>query len=906
MAMLVLPGSPAVGAAGGATVVAGATHLPPVVSDPSRLVDPIDGTGTGPVNPGTVGEFPGADVPFGMLQWSPDTVPNTAASGGLYSYADSHIAGFSLTHLSGTGCAAYGDVPILPTVGGIGIGSDPAQASDTFSHADEHAAPGRYGVTLGPSPVTTQLSVTPRTGIARVAFPRTTAANLLFKVAGSANPVSHAALEVIGRDSISGQVTSGQFCGTGTDYTLYFTATFDRPFAGAGVWHGATVTPGTTECAGADCGGYVTFDTTRNPVVLMKVGISFVSVRDAAENLKAEDPGWSLTHVEALATKQWNALLGRVGIGGGTAAQQHTFYTALYHSLLHPNVVSDVNGAYRGADGAVHVATGHVQYANFSEWDIYRSEIELEALLAPRQVSDMAQSLVTDAAQGGWLPKWAIADGDASQMNGDSADPIIAAAYAFGSRHFAVNAALAAMVKGATRNETGHGLEIERQYLSQYLTQHYVNAASLDLTSIDYSIGGSVTLEYAIDDFAIAQLALAQGKRTLYATMMARAHNWEYEFNPAAGYMGARTTGGSFPSGPAFQFSQLEPGGQTGFEEGNAIQYTWSVPQDLAGLADLMGGDSQAVKALNSFFTHLNVTRYFPYDWAGNEPSLWSPWEFDFFGAPSSTQKVVRQIVNTLYSDSPADEPGNDDLGALSSWYVWAALGLYPVTPGSANLELASPLFPLVRVTLPDGRHLVLHAPAASAGHPYIRALNVAGIAKPAVKAACVASLSRGRRAAAARPGNWDQPWLPASAITTGGTLTFALSAKPDPSWGANPALSPPSYAIGRLPAIGYSFPSGAVSTRTGQAGTVLLGVRQATKGSTVVDWTAAGSGLTVTPDSGVLHVRTPATLCGASGSVTHPLTVTATSSGTHVLHVQLHTTGGRPLPPVVLNITSN
>ncbi len=252
----------------------------------------------------------------------------------------------------------------------------------------------------------------------------------------------------------------------------------------------------------------------------------------------------------------------------------------------------------KGATARFTAAGDREVYANFSEWDVYRSEIQLEALVDPHAVGDMVQSLVDDAQQTGWLPKWAIVGGDESQMNGDSADPIIADALAMGVRNFDVSLALKYMVKGATENETGHGLEIERQYLSQYLSQHYVNAGSLDLTSIDYSIGGSVTLEYAIDDFAIAQVASAQHNSSVAATMLARAANWEYLFNPAMGYIQARGTDGSFPSGSAFEASQLEPGGQTGFEEGNAVQYTWSVPQDLAALASLMGGDAAAAAKL--------------------------------------------------------------------------------------------------------------------------------------------------------------------------------------------------------------------------------------------------------------------------------------------------------------------
>ena len=497
-----------------------AANRPPVsaVTDPAALVHPMDGTGTGAVTPGTIGEFPGADLPFGMIQWSPDTSPNTVQSGGGYAYADSRINGFSLTHLSGTGCPSFQDVPVLPTVGALG--ADPETETDAFSHRDEEASPGRYQVSLDPGPVSVALSVTTRTGIARFAFPAGSPANLLFKVAGSVNPVTAASVQVVGRDEVVGQVSSGQFCGTGTNYTLHFVALFDRPFSSAGTWVSAVVSPGSSSCSGPTCGAFVTFDPSAGRDVLMKVGISFVSTADARQNLRAEDPGWSLSSVSTRAREAWNALLGRIAVSGGTPAEQHTFYTALYHSLLFPNVVSDVNGDYPGSDGKVHAASGRDEYADFSEWDVYRSEIQLESLLAPRRVGNMVQSLVDDAEQGGWLPKWAIVGGDEAQMNGDSADPIIADAYAMGARNFDVGTALRYMVKGATQDETGHGLEIERQYLDQYLTQHYVNAASLDLTSIDYSIGGSVTLEYAIDDFAIAQVAEAEHDAPLAAAMM--------------------------------------------------------------------------------------------------------------------------------------------------------------------------------------------------------------------------------------------------------------------------------------------------------------------------------------------------------------------------------------------------
>jgi predicted alpha-1,2-mannosidase len=887
-----------------ASASASTTTAPTLVSDPSSLVNPLAGTGAAPVAPGNVGEFPGADLPFGMIQWSPDTAPDRTDGSG-YAYADSHIYGFSLTHMSGTGCASYGDIPVLPTVGPIG--SNPENASDSFSHAHEQASPGRYQVALGrSSKVTAELAVTTRTGLSRFTFPASDHANVLFKVSGSANGVSHSSFRVTGNDEISGQVTSGQFCGTGTNYTLYFTARFNRPFSSVGGWNGPVVTPGAKSCAGTACGAFASFDAETNRVVLMKVGISFVSAGNATRNLDVEDPGWSLSTVESVARKKWNALLGRARIGGGTRSDERTFYSALYHSLLHPNVVSDTNGQYAGSDGRVHRSTSHTAYANFSEWDIYRSEIQLVALLAPHQAGDMVQSLVNDAQQGGWLPKWAIVGGDASQMNGDSADPIIADAYAFGVRGFNAKAALEAMVKGATQTEPLHGLETERQYLSQYLSQHYVDAGDLDLDSIDYSDGGSATLEYAIDDFSIAQLAQDLGDRSVYNTMMQRGHNWEYLFNPATGYLQARNADGSFPAGPAFQTSMFEDGGQVGFEEGNAIQYTWSVPQDLAALGSLMGGNASAVAKLDTFFTRLNAGRYMPYDWAGNEPSLGTPWEYDFFGAPWRTQKVVRQIATTLYSDRPADEPGNDDLGAMSSWYVWAAIGLYPVTPGSADLALASPLFPDVVLTLPDNRTLVLRAPKASASTEYIHSLKVRGVTLPTPAPSC----SPGATApASSPPGSWNRPWLPSSIITTGGTLTYGLSTTPDPAWGAAPADSPPSFSTGRNPAVGFSVPSGGTSLRVGQPATVQLGIKRITAGGASVRWSVAPvGGLVLSSQSGTFAVSpgTGTTGCASPKAQTQALTVDASAAGSFTVVVDMETIDGTTLPPVVLDLVAS
>src|SRR5579875_170260 len=393
---------------------------PAPVTDPASLVDPFVGTGSGGAVVGQVDTFPGADVPFGMLQWSPDT-PSRPAGGG-YNYADSDITGFSLTHLSGPGCAIAGDIPVLPTTGSLT--SDPAALEQPFSHANEQARAGYYGVRLGSggSAIGTRITVTARSGLASFRYPASHAAHLVLKVAGSANGSSAATFATAGHDEVTGSVTSGHFCGQPDNYTLYFAARFDRPFTSSGTWGGSSGTdvrthPGATRVqargvqhpaatpvsihpgvaaaaaaagprsvshrenatqgsatqgSGVVAGGWLNFDTTRNPVVKMQVAVSYVSVAGAQANLRADATSWNVNQVAAAATARWNAQLNKIAVAGGTLAQRRTFYTALYHALLHPNLFSDADGQYLGFDGKVHtVAAGHSGfYTNFSGWDI--------------------------------------------------------------------------------------------------------------------------------------------------------------------------------------------------------------------------------------------------------------------------------------------------------------------------------------------------------------------------------------------------------------------------------------------------------------------------------------------------------------------------------------------------------
>jgi predicted alpha-1,2-mannosidase len=859
------------------------------VADPAALVDPMVGTGSGGAVVGQVDTFPGADLPFGMVQWSPDTP--SRPDGGGYNVDDSAITGFSLTHVSGPGCAIGGDFPVLPFVGAVP--ADPDSASASFTHASESAHPGSYAVTAGG--VQTQLAVTARTGVAQFTYPASTQAQLLVKAADSANGGSAATFQAVGNAEIVGSVTSGHFCGQPNSYTVYFAAKFDRPFAASGTWGGASAAqvvrsagsaavtehgkqnpqgkryaakgPGgaggsAAEVAGQQgsgvvAGGWLTFDTTKNPNVGMQVAVSYVSQQGALGNLAAEAHTWDVGKVAAKATAAWNRQLGTIAVQGGTAAAQTEFYTALYHASLEPSLFSDADGRYAGFDDKVHrVQPGHDQYANYSGWDIYRSEVPLLATIDPAIAADMATSLLNDAAQGGALPKWPSANGYTGVMNGDAADPILADTYAFGARGFDASTALADMVKGANGTSgVGQGWYVERPNAAAYIADGYVpNVASDSISPVPN--GASETLEYAIDDFAISRLAQSLGRSDVAATFTGRSQNWANVFDTADGYVEPRDAAGAFPSGPAVPVGTGF--GQSGFQEGNAAQYTWMVPQNLQGLIQGIGGDQAAAARLDSYFTQLNAGPNAPYHWQGNEPAFDTPWAYNSVGQPWKTQAVVKQITSQLYSPTPGGEPGNDDLGAMSSWYVWAALGMYPQTPGVPMLVLGTPQFPRAVVHGANG-DLVVKAQGAADGDAYVARLSVDGRST-------------------------NRTWIDA---TRGHELDFTLSATPNMAWGVGAGDAPPSFGAGPGPVKFPPSTRAALAVSPGQirlspgSSTTVTVEADNTLGTTSaagVAWQAsapAGSGLSVSPAGSTLAVaaggtaQTTVTISAAAGMAT-------------------------------------
>jgi predicted alpha-1,2-mannosidase len=800
-------------------------------ADPAALVNPLIGTS------GSGNTFPGPDMPFGMIQWSPDTSP-TRPDGGGYSYSAGAITGYSLTHLSGPGCTAYGDVPILPTVGAVG--PDPAAATETYSHRQETARAGLYEDTLG-NGVGVKLTDTTRAGIGTFTFPATTQANLLLKLDGGQDYTDATTEQVVGDHEVEGTVEAGHFCANPDplerDYTLHFDIVFSQPFTATSTWTGTSDT-GATILGGVA----LTFDTTTNRTVTAKVGISYTSTANAAGNLKDEIPGWDFGGVQRANHDAWNSVLKKIGIGGGTTAQQAEFYTALYHSLLDPSVFSDDNGQYTGFDGKVHtVAPGHAAYANFSGWDIYRGQTQLAALVAPKQTSDAVTSMLADYAQTGTLPKWSLGDGETYAQDGDSADAIIADAYAFGARDFDVPTARNDMIAEATTTNDirpGQSLLDQDGYLpfdGSYGCCNFYGPVSTQL-------------EYDTDDYAIAALAQATGDQADYATFATRAQNWQSVYNASTGYVQARMSNGTW-------LGDYSPSTPSGFVEGTSAQYTPIVPFALSTLINAEGGAAAWVTRLNTLMSNLTSPSG-ENAILSNEPDLEIPWEYDYAGDPSGTQQAVREVEQQLYSDTPGGIPGNDDLGALSSSFVWDELGLYPETPGTPTLALASPAFPSITI----GGTIRIDALGASGTGTSTGGATVAG-SDPYVQGLTV----NGKVS--------DDAYVDYSALRHGATLDYRLGSTADQGWGSSGRSAPPSDPLGAKSVLAAAGPPSGLILAPGAAGTGTFTVENTTAKPLTTAWTASPpSGVTLSATGGTLTVQ-------PHSSSTASVTVTAGSS---------------------------
>jgi predicted alpha-1,2-mannosidase len=814
---------------------------PALVAKPVEHVNTLIGTGNGGQSVGEINNFPGASVPFGMVQYSPDTVDNYAG----YAHANGQATGFSMTHAS-VGCAAFGDISMLPTTSPIG--TDPWDTSEEIAHDhSEVGVPGYYTVRFPSTGVTAELTATTRTGVGRFRYPRNRPARFYVRSGGSLGGNSADNIQ-IGDDNttITGSATSGGFCGKSNVYTVYFAMKFSKPFTSFGTWDGYSVFPKEHSAYSSyqgSSGGYVEFPA--GSELEVRTALSYVDVDGARKNL--DEAAESFDDVRAAASTQWNTALSRIKVAGFDEDDIVTFYSALYHSLLNPNVFNDADGRYIGFDGDIHtVDKDHTQYTNFSDWDTYRGVAGLQGLVFPQQASDMAQSLVNDAEQSGSYPRWALANTATAEMTGDSVVPLIANFYAFGAKDFDVKRALHFMLDAATEGGVGRNGYVERPEIDTYLHRGYL---PLPTTSCHGSFpAASISLEWSVDDFAISQFADALGDSATAGEFQDRAQYWQNLFNPATHSISPRNALGFFPAGPAV----VPPGegcfSQVGFDEGNAEQYVWYVPQNIAGLVTALGGRQAVAERLDKFTAQLNVGPTEPYLWAGNEPGFGVPWLYNYLGQPWKTQELVDRVRSTLFSPTPDGEPGNDDLGAMSAWYVWAALGLYPSVPGTSTLTVNTPLFDRVEIALPADKFIRMSAPGASGHHrlKYISGLYIDG-----------------------RPSN--KTYLSESTLLSGGEVAFSLSTKPNKVWGTASSSAPPSFGAGSL-AVTVNVSPVVVATDAGTDTNVTVNVQRMIDGpgNYRITGKSYGEGISATPVSGKF---------GADGSATSTVAIKVAQS---------------------------
>lgn len=841
----------------------------PVPDDLTSLVNPFIGS----QNEGNT--FPGASMPFGMAQLSPDTGHSVG-----YRYDQDKIRGFSMTHFSGVGCSLGGTLPVLPTTGPITSTDNVAYAA-TKDRESEQASPGYYTVKLAESGVTAELSATTRTGWQRYTFPATTEANVLINTGQALHRVTGSEVEVLDDRTVVSTVTGRGFCQDTEPYTLYFVTKFDRPFASFGTWTGDQVSAGSASSSAGEGrnGAYVRFDTTGDDDVEAVTSLSYVDPAGAQANLEAEGNG-TFDEVRAAADATWEERLEQIRIEGGTEEQQRTFYSSLYRSFMGPTTGSDADGRYRGWDQQVHTAEDFTYYQNFSLWDTYRTQQQLLALLAPKESRDMALSILKIEEEGGWLPRWGHATVETNIMTGDPATPFLVSAWKQGLLEGHEEEAYAALKENADgvppedsqyNGRAGNPTYLEEGYVP-YLPQARNKPGDYDLNH-----GPSATLEYAFADCTLATMADALGYNDDARRYQQRGQNYKSVFDPSTGWFRARDDQGMFV-GPA------DPKDSVGFHEGTASQYMWLVQQNMPGVIDLMGGEEEATNRLDYFFAYdqlveapeqtarevwvngpyayYNADRYNPQ----NEPDLHAPYTYLWTGEPHKTSDVVHAAL-TLFTDGPTGLTGNDDMGTMSAWHVLSAIGIYPIIPGTEVWGLSAPIFERVDIALDEEFHgtgaLSITAPGADGGTGnYITG----------------AELGDKRQA---------KSWLTTDDLLAGGNLNLTLGAEPS-AWGTRPADAPPSLCGQERPgeptlAAGLSARSLQVpSGETDVTHTVDVAVVASAPGHSQGEVKAAAEGpVTVAPQRQDWKVRSD----GLPTTATVPLEVTVpagTPDGTY------------------------
>lgn len=668
--------------------------------------------------------YPGATYPFGMVQFTPTYFAKNA--------------GFVINQMSGGGCEHMGNFPTFPLEGKLEMSPNIIRDA-RITVSDEKGHAGFYEATVQEA-VKAQLTVTERTGMARYNFPADASYGTVIIGAGvAATPIKEAAIAITAPNRCEGYAEGGNFCGARTPYKVYFVAEFDAEAVETGTWKHHQLNRGASFAEGEASGVYFTFDTSKQKTVQYKIGVSYVSVENARQNLEAENTAWDFEAVRRQAENKWDEYLSKIEVEGTNPDRITQFYTHLYRVFIHPNVCSDVNGEYMGADFQVH-RTRTKQYTSFSNWDTYRTQIQLLAMLDPGVASDVVVSHQQFAEQsGGSFPRWVMANIETGIMQGDPTSILIANAYAFGARNYDPKPIFEIMKKGAEVPGSKSQDQETRPGLKQYLEKGYYNA--------------SEQLEYTSADFAIAQFALhAAGDEFASWRYFHFARSWKNLFNPETGWLQSRREDGSWK--PL----------SDDFRESSYKNYFWMVPYDLGGLIEIMGGREKAEQRLDELFSRLDAGYNDPWFASGNEPSFQIPWAYNWVGAPYKTQKTVNRILNEQYSSRIDGLPGNDDLGTMGAWYVFACIGLYPEIPGVGGFAVNTPIFERVKIALPKGDILIT---GGSEKNIYTHSLKLNG-------QECKGT------------------WIDWRDLENGATLEYKTSARPNKQWGTE--VLPPSF----------------------------------------------------------------------------------------------------------------
>lgn len=709
------------------------------VEDPASYVNPFIGTDEHGHT------YPGASQPFGMIQVSPDTRLEGWDGCSGYHYSDSVVYGFSHTALSGTGIPDYGDILFMPTTGEVYLNNgslnvDEGYAS-RFDHNNETAEAGYYKTHLDDYNIDVELTSTKRAGFHKYSSLGENC-NVIIDLQHR-DKVVDSWIKVINNNEIEGFRRSTAWA---NDQYIYFVARFSTPFNRAGVAVDDKVT-GNDKARGENVKAFLQFSTENTDSLMVKIGISAVDAEGARKNLEAEIPHWDFEEVRQEAWNSWNDELNKIQVKGGSEEQKTTFYSALYHAYLVPNLFHDVDGRYRGRDLEIHQNSDFDYYTVFSLWDTFRGAHPLYTITQQRRTVDFIKTMLAQYQQGGRLPVWELAANETECMIGYHSIPVIVDAYKKGIRGFDAELALEAMT---------HSAELDHFGLQFYKEQGYIPAH-------EESESVSKTLEYAYDDWCIAIMAKEMGKEEEYIKFLKRAQSYKNIFDPSTGFMRAKMNGRWFEP-----FDPKEV--NFNYTEANSWQYSFFVPQDLNGLIKLTGGREEFISKVDQLFEEStettgrhqsDITGLVGQYAHGNEPSHHMAYLYNYLGQPWKTQQRTRQIMDELYTHLPDGLCGNEDCGQMSAWYVLSAMGFYPVAPGDVNYAIGSPLFEEVQINLEDGKTFSIVGQENSTENKYIQSAILNGQ-------------------------DYDKTYISHFDIQAGGEIRFIMGPEPNYVWGTD------------------------------------------------------------------------------------------------------------------------